>query len=100
MMKLHLTLLVAFALAGPAVAGDYGTFSPGSAPKQLPGYHPPNLSPPSAPRPPASPSLPTPGGFKPYEPFKGSSVYTQPKPATSGAKPCERSVYVNACGKY
>ena len=28
------------------------------------------------------------GGFKPYEGFKGSSVYSAPKAGPSGAKPC------------
>jgi hypothetical protein len=45
-----------------------------------------------------SPTSPSPG-FKPYEPYKGSSVYATPKPAAGGAKDCELSVYVNACGR-
>ena len=57
--------------------------------------------PPSATTPyrPPTPATPPAGGFKPYEPYKGASVYTAPKPATPGAKPCETSVYVNACDK-
>lgn len=39
------------------------------------------------------------GGFKPFEGFKGGSVYQSPKPAGTGARPCETSVYLNACGK-
>lgn len=39
------------------------------------------------------------GGFKPYQPYKPGSVYASPKPPSSGAKPCETSVYVNACDK-
>jgi hypothetical protein len=38
------------------------------------------------------------GGFKPYEPFKGSSVYGAPKTNPS-PDPCTTSVYVNACQK-
>lgn len=39
------------------------------------------------------------GGFKPYQPYKPASVYASPKPSSAGAKPCETSVYVNACDK-
>ena len=100
-MKLQLTIFaLAVAAAGSAAAGGYGTFAPNqSRPKPLPAYQAPPLVAPVAPRPAAAPSQPASGGFKPYQPYKGSSVYSQPKPAASGAKPCELSVYVNACGK-
>ena len=100
-MNLQLAIFgAALAVAGTAVAGDYGTFAPNSSrPKPLPSYQAPSLTPPTAPKRPAAPSPPDSGGFKPYEPYQGSSVYSRPKPATSGAKPCELSVYTNACGK-
>ncbi|HKP79396.1 MAG TPA: hypothetical protein VJU34_09760 [Phenylobacterium sp.] len=46
-----------------------------------------------APEPPKAP------GFEPYKPFKAGSVYGRPSGAggVSGAKDCERSVYINAC---
>ncbi|MEW5687604.1 MAG: hypothetical protein AB1942_22045 [Pseudomonadota bacterium] len=39
------------------------------------------------------------GGFKPYEGFKGTSVYSAPKTQGTGSKPCTTSVYVNACDR-
>jgi len=37
--------------------------------------------------------------FKPHQGYKGSSVYSSKPQASPGAKPCETSVYVNACDK-
>ena len=107
-MKLIVLVTVVAALAaGPALA--QGTFNNGRKPAT--GFGAPSSS---APRPSygvdadQAPSgsarrYGTPpsagGGFKPYEPYKSSSVYASPKPSTSGAKPCETSVYVNACDK-
>lgn len=92
-----LVLAAAIALAAPAAA--QGTFNPGG-PKPKP---PPSLADaykPAAPAPraPAAPAAPSPGGFKPYEPYKGASVYTPPK-ATPETDPCKTSVYSNACQK-
>ena len=98
------TLALALA-AGPALAqgtfnpgGAQGTFNPGGrqpAKPASPGFGVYNPAPP--PKAPTTPAQPAPGGFKPYEPYKGSSVYGAPKPASPGAKPCQTSVYVNAC---
>lgn len=38
-------------------------------------------------------------GFKPFKPYQGASPYASPKTPSYGAKPCETSVYVNACDK-
>ena len=96
-MKLHaiLTLVAAAAFAGPAFAeGGFGSFKKAPATPTWPAL-------PGQPKPAPSlvaPPAPTPG-FKPYEPYKGSSVYAAPKPASGGAKDCQLSVYVNACAK-
>jgi hypothetical protein len=101
MMKRQLVLLTVFALAaGPAFAqSSFGTAKPRGGYQAGPPLVAPPLGAPAPPRAPTVPATPSPGGFKPYEPYKGSSVYSAPKPASSGAKPCETSVYVNACGK-
>jgi hypothetical protein len=108
-MKLSIALIVATVLAaGPAAA--QGTFNNGQKPKTFGtpapagstqgGYALPGGSQGGASRQPGSYAAPAdPGGFKPYGGFKGSSVYTAPKPPSPGAKPCETSVYVNACDK-
>lgn len=105
---LALSAAAALALvAGPA--GAQGTFNPY-------GHRPP--PPPSGfgPPPPGFGADETPGASgghahrrsmevieqprpaKPYEPPKlGPSPYATPKPSPTGAKPCELSVYVNAC---
>ena len=100
-MKAHLAVAaLTFALcAGQAQA--QGTFNPGgrqAAKPASPGLAEAYKSAP-APKPPTPPSPPPADGFKPHEPFKGASVYGAPKPATPGAKPCQTSVYVNACPK-
>jgi hypothetical protein len=110
-MKLQLGLIVALAfVAGQAVA--QGTFSPGHKPSSgfgsaapqkkaaLPSY--------GVPPPPSYGSAPhrsAPGGFapiatpqappaaQPYKPYK-PPTYGQPQ-----GKACERSVFVDACGK-
>ncbi|WP_421935586.1 hypothetical protein [Phenylobacterium sp.] len=105
-MKLIALFAVAAALtAGPALA--QGTFNNGRKPAT--GFGAPSFSAPSygveahQPQSGGARTYGTPpsagGGFKPYEPYKSSSVYASPKPSTSGAKPCETSVYVNACDK-
>jgi hypothetical protein len=99
-----LKLIVAFAAvavltAGPALAqSSYGIRpAPGSGSGST--YHPPsNGSAPTqkiygASQPPKA------QGFKPYEPYKPSSTYASPKTPSYGAKPCETSVYTNACDK-
>ena len=111
MPRFLIIVLAAALAAGPALAqgtfnpgggrGSQGTFNPGGRPPArpaAPGMADAYRSAP-APRPPAAPAAPAPGGFKPYEPFGGSSVYGAPRPGASGAKPCETSVYVNACPK-
>ncbi|MBL8553375.1 MAG: hypothetical protein JNL41_03785 [Phenylobacterium sp.] len=110
-MKPGLLWIVALALAaGPAVA--QGTFSPGQKPgstfggsapstARKPGsYLPPAASAPAA-KPRAAygaPEAPKAGGFEPYKPFSGSSVYLSPNGARR-SDPCETSVYVDACGR-
>jgi hypothetical protein len=108
-MKWHV-MLTAAALAvaaGPAAAEGLGWG--GHGPKRLEPEHfaPLPRSPAYAPtQAPATPRTtygtpPAAEGFKPYEPFRGGSVYSQPRRTyggTSGAKDCELSVYVNACG--
>ena len=110
-------LIVAFAAvaaltAGPALAqssfnkplGSWTPGSPGSSGASSGHRAPsPSYSTPSygseptqkiygAPEPPKAP------GFKPYEPYEPGSTYASPKPPSYGSKPCETSVYVNACG--
>ena len=112
-LKRLIGLMVSVALAaGPAAA--QGTFSPGGQPSSTfgsgaskPGARPstygvPAQSPAAAskPRTYGAPEAPKASGFEPYKPFTGSSVYARPSgSASSGAKPCETSVYVNACDK-
>lgn len=93
--------------ASPALA--QGTFNNGRAPAT--GFGAPSSAPtgtyrPAYPAPPASrtrsPGAEAPGAaptFKPYEPYRTRSVYGSPSAAPAGAKPCETSVYVNACGR-
>jgi hypothetical protein len=97
-MRLQLTMLAAAALAaGPAAAQGYGTFSPGGhKPPSYGGYHPALPAAPAAPKPRATPRPTEP---KPYKPPSYTSVYSAPKSAPRGAKDCELSVFVNACGK-
>jgi hypothetical protein len=105
-----LKLIVAFTVvaalaAGPALA--QGTFNNGrkpatgfgtpssSAPQPAPSY---GQAPSTAGKPKTYGTPPAAGGgFKPYEPFKPGSVYSSQTPSASGAKPCETSVYTNAC---
>ena len=112
-MRLQVGLaLVALLGASSASAQGYGTFSPDKKPLAG-GQHSPSLgsvyggmssgstsgyggSTATRPKIYGAPEAPASPGFKPYQ---GSSVYSS-KPATSyGAKPCETSVYVNACDK-
>jgi hypothetical protein len=97
--------------AGPA--GAQGTFHPGGRLPHMPaqpGYHPlpaagagaededDDAGGYGARRPHVrAPALPEPKPFKPYEPPKYVSPYAAPPSAPRGAKPCELSVYVNAC---
>lgn len=103
-MKLMLSIAICAALAaGPALA--QGTFNNGRKPSTF--GSPSQAAKPSAPKygsPSSSSSRPktygTPPeapGYKPYEGYKGSSVYSSKPQAPGGAKPCETSVYVNAC---
>lgn len=107
-MKLIVAVAVAAALvAGPSLA--QGTFNSGKKPatgfgtpsssaQQPSPYRPGGQAPSSAGQPKTYGTPPAAGGgFKPYEPFKPGSVYSSQKPAASGAKPCETSVYTNAC---
>ena len=106
-----LTVSVALA-AGPAAA--QGTFSPEGEPSSTfgsgapkPGARPSTYGVPAQPPATASkprtywgPEAPKAPGFEPYKPFAGSSVYARPSGSgSSGAKPCESSVYANACDK-
>ena len=106
---MHVMLVAGMAgmfLAGPALAeASFGSAvvkppaNPWAAKPASPARSWPAL--PASPKPAAAsaPSLSPSSGFKPYEPYKGSSVYAAPKPASGGAKDCQLSVYVNACGK-
>lgn len=102
---------LALALSGLACAGAsaQGTFNPGGAmPRSsspagggfgAPSTYPRTGAYGSAPAHPATigaPQQPTP--FKPYEPPKYGSPYGAMPAAPHGAKDCELSVYVNACG--
>jgi len=106
-LKLILSLSVCAALAtGPALA--QGTFNNGRKPSTF-------GSPTTQPQPGYKPSTsdqgsttsrsrtygqpPEAAGYKPYEGYKSSSVYSSKPAAPGGAKPCETSVYVNACDK-
>lgn len=109
-MKLQVGVIVALALAaGPAAA--QGTFNNGqqprtfgpstpSTPKPAGGFVPSYGGQPAAgqPRRPGLAEAPAAPAFKPYQPYSGSSVYGAPRSPSTGAKPCETSVYVNACG--
>ena len=111
MMRKPLALIAALGLAvGPAAA--QGTFSPGRKPGSAFGssaqsstakprtYLPQEPAQYVRPRSYGVPQSPNPAGFQPYKPFTGSSVYGRPNgSAYSGAKPCETSVYVNACDR-
>ncbi|HET6971903.1 MAG TPA: hypothetical protein VFH92_12300 [Phenylobacterium sp.] len=113
-MKLQFAALAVWATAalvvgaGPAAA--QGTFNPnGHRPSTLPspGFGPPAGEGTSAGTPgnvyhyrPATGQIEQPKPFKPYEPPRMGSVYSSPKPAAQGAKPCELSVYVNACDRH
>ena len=106
-MRLILAIAVmAATVGGPAWAqgGGFGTFkpsgfgapsSPPAGSMQKPSY---GQEPSTASRP-RTYGAPAAGGFKPYEPFKPGSTYASPKAPSYGAKPCETSVYVNACDK-
>ena len=107
-MKIRVAIVfaaVAAMAAGPAAAELFGhKIKPEDMQAKPRSYGvpaPPAYGAPAAPRPaaaaPRPPSMPAPGGFKPHEPYKGSSVYGAPRAATPGAKPCEISVYTNAC---
>ena len=108
-MKLIVVFTGAMALAaGPALA--QGTFNsgrkpatgfgaPASGPAAPSPYKPSYGQAPSAGRTPGAPSTMGEPAFKPYQGYKGGSVYSSKPSATPGAKPCETSVYVNACDK-
>jgi hypothetical protein len=100
-LKLILTFAAAAALtAGPALAQSSG-FKPFGVTSSAPGstYKRYGQAPSTAGRPKTYGPPAAGGGFKPYEPFKPGSVYAAPKSPSYGAKPCETSVYVNACDK-
>ncbi|MBW8814459.1 MAG: hypothetical protein JF588_13615 [Caulobacterales bacterium] len=101
--------ILAGALASGAAAAQ-GTFgheshipaAPGFGPPPMPGMPQNGMPSNGAPRSnighiPPAPSFPEPKPFKPYEPPKMGSVYESPRPPAQGARPCELSVYVNAC---
>ena len=106
-------IILGLALAAAAVAGAQAQgsmFGHKVTPKDLAGdssfppwpgqvYRAPPAARVYAPQAPMPPEMPGSAGFKPYQPFQGSSVYGAPKPASTGAKPCETSVYINACDK-
>lgn len=109
-MKLIVAFAVTAALtAGPALA--QGTFNNGRKPATgfgapssqagtMGGYRPSyGQEPSSGARRPSygAPSTMGEPAFKPYEGYRGGSVYSSKPKAPSGAKPCETSVYVNAC---
>jgi len=106
-LKLILAISVSAALAaGPALA--QGTFNngrkpvtgfgtPSSSAPQTGGYKPPGQAPAAGGQPRTYGAPAAAGGFKPYEGYKGSSVYSSKPSPPAGAKPCETSVYVNAC---
>ena len=105
-MKLIIAFAAAAALtAGPTMAqSSYGIRpTPGSASST---YHPPSsaYSTPSYGSAPTqkiygAPEPPKAQGFKPYEPYKPGSTYSSPRTPSYGAKPCQTSVYTNACDK-
>jgi hypothetical protein len=108
-LKLIIAFTVVAALAaGPALS--QGTFNNGrkpatgfGAPSSTPQpYRPSYGQEPSAPGRPKTYGAPATMGepaFKPYQGYKGGSVYASKPPPASGAKPCDTSVYVNACDK-
>jgi hypothetical protein len=111
-----LKLILAFAavaalVAGPALA--QGTFNDGRKPAGSPygvGSSPAYGAPSSSSSRPSygaaptqriygAPEPPKAEGFKPYKPYQGGSTYASPRTPAYGAKPCETSVYANACDK-
>ena len=100
-MKLIVVFTAAMALAAaPALA--QGTFNNGRKPATgfgTPSSSSPQPAPSTAGRTPGAPATMGEPSFKPYQGYKGGSVYSSKPPPASGAKPCETSVYVNACGK-
>lgn len=117
-MKLQVVLLAAATLAaGPAMAETAGSTHPrcswttGGCPQARAAAKPrsygvPQPTPAPAYRGPTTskiygaPEPPKPETFKPYKPYTGGSVYSQPsRQRPPGARPCETSVYVNACGE-
>jgi hypothetical protein len=106
-----LKLIVAFALAATLAAGPalaQGTFNNGRKPATGFGtpssaaqpYRPSYGQAPSTAGQPKTYGAPSTMGepaFKPYQGYKGGSVYSSKPPRAPGAKPCETSVYVNAC---
>jgi hypothetical protein len=98
-MRLLISVSFVMAIAAaPAMAE--GTFGSGKGPWYRPRAATPSLADAYKPAPPpkaASPATPLQsGGFKPYEPWKGGSVYDPPK-ANPTTDPCKTSVYSNAC---
>ena len=109
-MKLIVVFTAAMALAAaPALA--QGTFNNGrkpatgfgtpssSSPQPAPSKPRYGQAPSTAGRTPGAPATMGEPSFKPYQGYKGGSVYSSKPPPASGAKPCETSVYMNACGK-
>jgi hypothetical protein len=106
-----LKLIVAFAAVAALTAGTamaqsaYGkrpTPGPGSGSIYRPpssGYSAPSYGSAPTQRIYGAPEPPKAEGFKPYKPYQGGSTYASPKPPSYGARPCETSVYVNACDK-
>jgi hypothetical protein len=109
-----LKLIVAFTVvaalaAGPALA--QGTFNNGKKPatgfgspssgQAAPSPYKPSYgqAPSTAGRTPGAPSTMGEPAFKPYQGYKAGSVYASKPPPRPGAKPCETSVYVNACDR-
>ena len=108
-MKLITTLAAATVLAGgpalaqaPASTGfgkPYGSPAASASKPRDYGIAPPVGSSSSSSQPRIYGAPDAGGGFKPYRPYKPGFVYASPKPPSAGAKPCETSVYVNACDK-
>lgn len=113
-MKLQVVFAAAAIMAaGPAMAEpgsltrgcNFATGCPRAQAAKPPSYGVPQPTPAPAYRGPTTskiygaPEPPKPETFKPYKPYTGGSVYSQPsRQRPAGAKPCETSVYVNACG--
>ncbi len=111
-MTIALSAVVSLVLGGQAAAqGTFnngakkGGFSAARPPQAVPTYGVPSVNSAPAsrsdgvPRIYGAPEAPRAKGFEPYKPPTAGSTYGRPPGSASGAKPCETSVYVNACGR-